>query len=217
MRRAALTGFCARARSGVRPLNQPTGIMPPVPLWRFSPFRAPAAFDVNLCTDSVLPGIIVPVRLRCAWVLWPLLSCIPCKFWLLEYRMGPFPALVSQRHSSILTGLIASLAGFALPSRAFISCRRPGNSPAESPGDHRRRPIASALFRRRSWDFAKNFALRASLVTKACTQTPRRDCVLPEPPYALRVILIHEAAHADVHHDTQRQKRKQDRRSSIAH
>jgi hypothetical protein len=118
MRRAALTGFSARARSEVRPLNRSAGIMPPVPPWRFAPFRAPAAFDVNLCTDSVLPGTIAPVRLRCAWVLWPLLSCIPCKFRLLEYRMGPFPALASQRHSSILTGLIASLAGFALPSRA---------------------------------------------------------------------------------------------------
>ena len=190
MRRAALSGFSARARSGVRPLNRFAGIMAPVPPWRFAPFRAPAAFDMNLCTDSVLPGTFAPVRLRCAWVLWPLLSCIPCRFQLSEYRMGPFPALASQRHSSILTGLIASLAGFALPIEGFISCRRPGNSPAESPGDHRRRPIASALFRRRSWDFAKT---------------------------VLRVILIHETAHADVHHDTQRQKRKQDRRSSIAH
>jgi hypothetical protein len=118
MRRAALSGFSARARIGVRPLNRFAGIMAPVPPWRFAPFRVPAAFDVNLCTDSVLPGTIAPVRLRCAWVLWPLLSGIPCKFRLSEYRMGPFPALASQRHSSILTGLIASLAGFALPSRA---------------------------------------------------------------------------------------------------
>jgi hypothetical protein len=34
--------------------------MPPVPPWRLAPFGAPAAFDVNLCTDSVLPGSFVP-------------------------------------------------------------------------------------------------------------------------------------------------------------
>ena len=32
--------------------------------------------------------------------------------------MGPFPTLAPQRNSSILTGLNALLAGFALPSRA---------------------------------------------------------------------------------------------------
>jgi hypothetical protein len=34
--------------------------MLPVPPWRFAPFRAPAAFDVNLCTDSVLPRSVAP-------------------------------------------------------------------------------------------------------------------------------------------------------------
>jgi hypothetical protein len=34
--------------------------MQPVPPWRFAPFRAPAEFDVNLCTDSVLPGCFAP-------------------------------------------------------------------------------------------------------------------------------------------------------------
>ena len=60
MRRAALSGDKAEARSEVRPLNKFEGIMLPVPPWRFAPFRAPAAFDVNLCTDSVLPGSFVP-------------------------------------------------------------------------------------------------------------------------------------------------------------
>jgi len=31
-----------------------------VPPWRFAPFGVPAAFDVNLCTDSVLPGSVAP-------------------------------------------------------------------------------------------------------------------------------------------------------------
>jgi len=57
--------------------------------------------------------------------------------------MGPFPALAPQRNSSILTGLIALLAGCALPLRA--SSRVSGwEFPAESPGVHRRRPIRSA-------------------------------------------------------------------------
>jgi hypothetical protein len=34
--------------------------MLPVPLWRLAPFWAPAAFDVNLCTDSVLPESVAP-------------------------------------------------------------------------------------------------------------------------------------------------------------
>jgi hypothetical protein len=54
--------------------------MLPVPVWRFAPFRVPAAFDVNLCTDSVLPESVAPGRLRCVWVLWPLLSRIPEMF-----------------------------------------------------------------------------------------------------------------------------------------
>jgi hypothetical protein len=37
-----------------------------VPPWHIAPFGAPAAFDVNLCTDSVLPGSLDPVRLRYA-------------------------------------------------------------------------------------------------------------------------------------------------------
>jgi hypothetical protein len=133
MRRTALSGCYARTRSEVRPLKQFAGIMPPVPPWRFAPFRAPAASDVNLCTDSVLPGVIVPVRLRCAWVLWPLLSRIPFNFQLLEYRMVPFPTLASQRHSSFLTGLIASLAGFALPSRAPSRVGGLGNPRPKAP------------------------------------------------------------------------------------
>jgi hypothetical protein len=32
--------------------------MRPVPLWRLAPFRDPVAFDMNLCTDSVLPGLL---------------------------------------------------------------------------------------------------------------------------------------------------------------
>ena len=107
--------------------------MPPAPPWRLAPFRAPAAFDVNLCTDSVPPEDSSPVRLRYAWVLWPLLSRIPCKFQLLEYRMGPFPALRSQRNSSFLTGLNVFIAGFALPSRASSRVSGLGNSRPKAP------------------------------------------------------------------------------------
>jgi hypothetical protein len=145
------------------------GIKRPVPPWRFAPFGAPAAFDVNLCTDSVLPGVIAPVRLRCAWVLWPHLSGNPCNVQLLEFRMGPFPALASQRHSSILTGLFCLTCRLCPPPEGVISCRRPGKSPAESPGDHRRRPIPSAFFRRLSWDFA-NFC-SASLASHQAVLT----------------------------------------------
>jgi len=73
------------------------GIILPVPLWRFSPFRAPAWFDVNLCTDSVLPESIDPVRLRNAWVLWPLLSHIPLNNHLRNTEWGrSLPSNVTQ-------------------------------------------------------------------------------------------------------------------------
>lgn len=212
MRRAALSGTSASARNGVRPLDRSAGIMRPVPLWRFAPFRAPAAFDVNLCTDSVLPGTIAPVRLRCAWVLWPLLSGIP-----LEIPDGavPCPCFTASFFNSDRPDCLSCR--LCPPIEGFISCRRPGNSPAESPGYYRRRPIASAFFRRSPGIFAKKLC-SANL---ACSQGLRadagKDSVFPEPSCALPVILIHEAAHADVHHDTQRQERKQDRRSSIAH
>jgi hypothetical protein len=170
MRRAALSGFTARARNGVRPLTRSAGIMRPVALWRCAPFRAPAAFDVNLCTDSVLPGTIAPVRLRCAWVLWPLLSGIPFSW---KLRMGPFPALASQRHSSILTGLIASLAGSALPSRASsrvggLGTPRP-KAPAITAEDPLPPPSSGGLL----GFLRKNCAPRASLVSRACARTPR--------------------------------------------
>jgi hypothetical protein len=44
--------------------------MLPVPPWHFMPFGAPTAFDVNLCTDSVLPRSIAPgpVTLRLGFV-----------------------------------------------------------------------------------------------------------------------------------------------------
>jgi hypothetical protein len=191
--------------------------MPPVPLWRLAPFRVPASFDVNLCTDSVLPGTVAPVRLRCAWVLWPLLSRIPCKFQLSEYRMGPFPTHASQRNSSILTGLLASLAGFA-PLRGLHLVVRPRKLPGRKP--RRSAPRTHCLrqmFRRLSWDFARTCAPRASPATDGTARTLRRTSVIPKPPYASRIILVHEAAHTDVHHDAQRQKRKQDRRSPITH
>jgi hypothetical protein len=105
--------------------------MPPVPPWRFAPFRARAAFDVNLCTDSVLPESIDPVRLRYAWVLWPLLSCIPWKACLLECRMGPFPALAPQRNSSIVTGLLPS-GRLCPPIEGSISCKRRGIRPPKA-------------------------------------------------------------------------------------
>ena len=177
MRRAALSGFIARARSGVRPFNQSAGIMPPVPPWRFAPFRAPAAFDVNLCTDSVLPGTIAPVRLRCAWVLWPLHSGIPATFQFLEYRMGPFPALATQRHSSILTGLITSLAGFALPSRASSRVGGLGNprpkAPAFTAEDPSPPPCSGG-----APGILQKIVLRPNLRSGACGRSSR--CPAPE-------------------------------------
>ena len=47
--------------------------------------------------------------------------------------MGPFPALALQRNSSILTGLIALLAGFALPSRALSRVSGLGIPPPKAP------------------------------------------------------------------------------------
>jgi hypothetical protein len=182
MRRPALSGSSASAWSGVRPLGRSAGIMAPVPLWRFAPFRAPAAFDVNLCTDSVLPGTIAPVRLRCAWVLWPLLSSIPYKFQTLEFRMGPFPTLASQQHSSILTGLIASLAGFALLRGLHLVCAAgeiPGRKPRLLPPKTHCLRLLPAV----SWDFAKKNMLREPhLFTKGMRADAAKDSVLPEPP-----------------------------------
>jgi hypothetical protein len=74
-----------------------------VPPWRFAPFGVPAAFDVNLCTDSVLPGSVAPgpVTLRLGFVATSLR--IPWSLLVPEYWMGPFPALTTPRNS-ILTG-----------------------------------------------------------------------------------------------------------------
>jgi hypothetical protein len=135
--------------------------MLPVPPWRFAPFRAPAAFDVNQCTNSVLPGSIAPRSgLRRVWVLWPLLSGIPWKLQLLEYQMGPFPTLAPQRNSSILTDLNALLAGFALPSRASYRVCGLEIPPPKAPAITAEDPFPPPYFRRISWDFAIKIVFR---------------------------------------------------------
>ncbi len=104
--------------------------MRPVPLWRFAPFRAPAAFDMNLCTDSVLPRSIAPgpVTPRLGFVATSLLHSLEIQS--LKCRMGPFPAR-TPRNSLILTGLITcspatpSHRGFHLVCAAGIPRRKP--------------------------------------------------------------------------------------------
>jgi hypothetical protein len=67
--------------------------MLPVPPWRFAPFRAPAALDLNLCTDSVLPRSIlhpVPVTPRLGFVATSLPHSLNLNSGMLR---GPFPAL----------------------------------------------------------------------------------------------------------------------------
>ena len=106
---------------------------------------------------------------------------------------------------------------------------RPGKSLAESPGYYRRRPIRSACLRRRSWDFCKKIVFREPrLLFKALRvrtgellsfrkPRPRKpNCEKLRAVY-VSVILIHKPAHANIHHNTQRQEGKQDRRSSVTH
>lgn len=146
MRRTAPTGTTARARSEVRPLNKFERIMLPVPPWRLAPFGAPAAFDVNLCTDSVLPGSLAPgpVTLRLGFVATSLRHSMK-----LEYWMGPFPALTTPRNS-ILTDLqlpfwpaVPSLRGLHLVYAAWeFSGRKPRLLP---PKTHSLRLFAASL------------------------------------------------------------------------
>ena len=129
--------------------------MPSDPPWRIAPFRAPA-IDVNLCTDSVLPGAIrpVPVALRLGFVA----TSLPHS-WNFSFRNVGWGRSLPMLHSAIFNPdrLDCPPSRLCPPIEGSISCKRPGISPAESPGDHRRRPIPSACLRRLSWDFAKNF------------------------------------------------------------
>jgi hypothetical protein len=139
--------------------------MPSDPPWRIAPFRAPA-IDVNLCTDSVLPGSICPVRLRYDWVLWPLLSCIPepQAFGMLDGAV-PCPCFAAQ--SSILTGLFAFLAGFALPSRAPSRVSGLGIPPPKAPAITAEDPFHPPACGGSPGILQKNCLPRASLVVKA--------------------------------------------------
>jgi hypothetical protein len=140
--------------------------MRPVPLWRFAPFRAPAAIDVNLCTDSVLPRSVAPGLGYAASGFCGHFSPAFLEISIHGVPNGAVPCPYTAQFL-ILTGLITLLAGYALTSR--VSSRVcGGNSSAESLGDHRRRPIPSTLFRWISQDFCKDFFVPpASLLFKA--------------------------------------------------
>ncbi len=108
--------------------------MLPVPPWHIAPFGAPAAFDVNLCTDSVLPRSIDPVRLRYAWGF--VATSLPHSvrsFDFLECRMGPFPALALAAQFFNRDRPDCLLAGFALPSRAPSRVSGLGFPPPKAP------------------------------------------------------------------------------------
>ena len=62
--------------------------MPPVRAWRSAPLWFPDAFDMNLCTDSVLPGILS----RSGYAASGFCDHISPAYYL-KRRMGPFPAL----------------------------------------------------------------------------------------------------------------------------
>lgn len=121
--------------------------------------------------------------------------------------MGPFPALAPQRNSSILTGLIALLAGFALPLRASsrvsgweFSRRKPRRSP---PKTHSLRLIPASLL-----GFCKRLCSASLACHQGVARTPQSASVVPEPPGALPAILVHKPAHTDIHHYAQSQERK---------
>lgn len=154
MHRTTPTSPEARAWGRVRPLNRFEGIMLQVPTWRCAPFEAPAAFDENLCTDSVLPGSFAPgpVTPRLGFVATSLRYSLVLENW-----MGPFPALTTLRNS-ILTGLSGRLCPRFEGSNSCVM--RPGKPLAESPGYYRRRPICSTFLRRHSWDLCKKIVFR---------------------------------------------------------
>jgi len=90
--------------------------MPSDPPWRIAPFRAPA-FDMNLCTDSVLPGSIrpVPVALRLGFVATSLLHS-----WNFSFRNVGWGRSLPLLHSAIFNPdrLDCLPSRLALPSRA---------------------------------------------------------------------------------------------------
>jgi hypothetical protein len=100
-------------------------------------------------------------------VLWPLLSAF--RKAIAGMLDGAVPCPCPLRTSSILTGPNAFLTGFALPSRASSRVSGLRKSLAESPGDHRRRPICSTFLRRLSWDFAKIVFRELRLESRAFT------------------------------------------------
>src|SRR5476651_626067 len=115
--------------------------MRPVPPWRFAPFRDPAASDVNLCTDSVLPGSIAPgpVTLRAGFVATSLQHSMNINVWNTGWGRS-LPYL--QRNSSILTGLtclpaLPSYRGLHLVYAAWESPRqKPRRSPPKTHSIH---------------------------------------------------------------------------------
>jgi len=113
-----------------------------IPPWRVAPFWVPAAFDVNLCTDSVLPESIDPVRLRRAWVLWPPHSRIPWNLHRLGMEVGPLPrpCTAAQFFNSDRPDCLASR--LCPPIEGFISCKRLGILPPKAPAFTAEDPFA---------------------------------------------------------------------------
>jgi hypothetical protein len=156
--------------------------MPSEPPWRIAPCRAPA-IDMNLCTDSVLPGSIrpVPVALRLGFVA----TSLPHS-WNFSFRNVGWGRSLPLLHSAIFNPdrLDCLPSRLCPPIEGSISCKRPENSKAESPGDHRRRPIPSACLQRLSWDFAKKSSSASLACRQGLARTQRRASVVPEPARA---------------------------------
>ncbi len=139
--------------------------MLPVPLWRFAPFRARAAFDVNLCTDSVLPESVEPgpVTPRLGFVATSLRNSENS---ILECWMGPFPALAPLRNSSFLTGDCLTCR-LCPPIEGFISCKRLGNPRRKPRRITAEDPFPPPVSGGSPGILQKDYVPRASLVIKA--------------------------------------------------
>ncbi len=190
--------------------------MRPVPLWRFAPFRAPAAIDVNLCTDSVLPRSVAPGLGYAALGFCGHFSpAFPGDFnpWSAEWgRSLPKRCAIlnPDRPDNLARRLCPHIEGFISCMRREFPRRKPRRSPPKTHSLH----LVPVDFT----GFLQKFFCSASLAfVQGLIRTQRIATVVPEPPRAFHVILIHKPAHTNIHHNAQCQERKQDGRSSVAH
>jgi hypothetical protein len=140
--------------------------MPPVPPWRFAPFRAPAAIDMNLCTDSVLPGSIrpVPVALRLGFVATSLLHSWNLSFWNVGWGRSP-PLLRSAIFNPDRPDCLPRR--LCPPIEGSISCKRLGIPPPKAPAITAEDPFHPPVCGGSPGILQKDCLPRASLVVKA--------------------------------------------------